>query len=469
LKVLVIGNGGRECAIANTLLVSPKVTRLYITPENYGVWDPFGRGRVYLRDIPVSDLDSLARFASGEEVNLTVVGPEAPMAEGIVDKFREHGLRIVGPNHEAAQLEASKSFAKDFCERYGIPTGRAEVFDDYDEASAHLKKTEYPSVLKADGLAAGKGVIVCNDFDHAKEALDRLMVKDVFKGAGKRVLIEEYLEGNEISFFCFFDGREVMMIPPVSDYKRLHDGGEGPNTGGMGCMAPSPYATPEVVAEWKGKILQPFVAGCRSEGFDYRGVIYFGTIVTADGVKLLEFNVRMGDPEAQATLPLLTGDLMDILVAVESGTLGRVKPAFSDESTVTVVMASKNYPYGSSPPAKIEGLRRVSQFYKIHEEFTNGTIYRRLPSVNVFFAGVSKGSAFVPAEEPEDETDIGRDVARTLRRGEERAEFYATGGRVLGVTARGESLSAARKLAYEVVGNIHFDGAHYRTDIGKLE
>ncbi|OPX23727.1 MAG: hypothetical protein B1H03_00905 [Planctomycetales bacterium 4484_113] len=469
MKVLVIGNGGRECAIANTLLVSPKVTRLYITPENYGVWDPFGRGRVYLKSIPATDIDALPRFASQEEVNLTVVGPEAPLAAGIVDRFRNQGLRIVGPDREAAQLEASKSFAKRFCQRYGIPTGKAELFSDYEKAVAYLKNTDYPTVIKADGLAAGKGVIVCKDFEHAQEALDRLMIKDVFKGAGKHVLVEEYLEGHEISFFCFFDGREAVMIPPVSDYKQLKDGGEGPNTGGMGCMAPTPYATPEVVEEWKTHILTPFIAGCQSEGFDYRGVIYFGTIVTEDGLKLLEFNVRMGDPEAQATMPLLTGDLMDIMVAMESGTLNRIESAFSDEATVTVVVASKNYPYGKSAPARIEGLERVSQFYKLREEFTDGTIYRRLPAVNVFFAGVSKGSSFVPVEEAEDESDIGRDVARTLRRGEERAEFFATGGRVLSITARGDNLSAARKLAYEVVGNIHFDGMHYRTDIAKLE
>lgn len=465
MRILVVGNGGRECAIANTLLVSPKVTRLYITPENFGVVDPFDGGRVFLRDIPANDVDALLRFARSEEIHLTVVGPEAPLALGIVDSFRAEGMRIVGPEKRAAMLEASKSFAKSFMDRFGIPTAKWQAFEDYQLALESLKDMSFPLVVKADGLAAGKGVIVCNSYQQASDALTQMMVKQIFGPAGEKVVIEEFLSGKEISFFCFFDGKDVLETPPVTDYKRLLDGDNGPNTGGMGCICPSPFATSEVISEWREKILKPFINGCEEMGFDYRGVIYFGTIITESGLKVLEFNVRLGDPEAQAILPLLCTDLVDVLVAMESGKIVRAKAKFSDEATVTVVLASKNYPYASSPPAKIEGLERVAEFLSEEDEFTNGSIFRRLPKVNLFFAGVSKGRTFVP--DAVEEGDIS-DVSRILRRGEEREEYFATGGRVLGVTARGKDLSDARRLAYEVVGNIHFEGMQFRTDIGKL-
>ncbi len=467
MRILVVGNGGRESAIANTLLVSPKVSRLYITPENFSVIDPFGRERVFLKDIPSTDIDALLKFALSEEIHLTVVGPEAPLALGIVDAFRSEGLRIIGPDKRAAQLEASKSFAKSFMKKYNIPTAEAKVFTDFQSAENYLKTCHYPTVLKADGLAAGKGVIICQDFEHAKEALDQLMIKDVFKGAGKKVLVEEFLEGKEISFFCFIDGREILETPPVSDYKRLKDGDEGPNTGGMGCICPSPYATEKVIKEWREKIVAPFLVGCQREGFDYRGFIYFGVVVTNDGLKVLEFNVRQGDPEAQAVMPLLLGDLLEILLAVESCRLRRAEAKFSPESTVTVVLASKNYPFGSSPPARIEGLERVASFNEVADEWPDGTIYRRLPRVNVFFAGVTKCTSFIPTGVSEAE-GICADVARSLRPGEERAEYFATGGRILSVTARGKDLCEARRLAYEVVSNIHFEGMQFRTDVGKL-
>lgn len=467
MKILVVGNGGREAAIANALLLSPKVSRLFITPENFSVIDRFERGRVFFKDIPATDIPALLKFALSEEIHLTVVGPEAPLALGIVDAFRAEGLRIIGPDKRSAQLEASKSFAKSFMKKYGIPTARAEVFSEFDSALRYLEAASYPIVVKADGLAAGKGAIVCADKEHAREALDQLMVKDVFKGAGKIVLIEECLVGKEISFFCFFDGKTTLEMPPVSDYKRLRDGDEGPNTGGMGCICPSPYATPEIIEEWREKIVAPFVRGCQEEGFDYRGIIYFGTIVAEDGLKVLEFNVRHGDPEAQAVIPLLLGDLLNILLAVESGRLSNVEAKFSDEATVTVVLASKNYPFGSSPPARVEGLERIASFNEEADEFPNGSIYRRLPRVNVFFAGVTKCTEFVP-ESISHAEGVGEDVMRSLRPGQEREGFIASGGRILSISARGKDLSEARRLAYEVVGNIHFDGMQFRTDIGKL-
>ncbi len=467
MRILVVGNGGRESALANTLLVSPKVTRLYITPENFSVIDPFDRGRVYMRDIPATDTEALLKFALSEEIHLTVVGPEAPLALGIVDAFRAEGLRIIGPDKRAAKLESSKTFAKNFMEKYRIPTARAKSFSKYEDALKYVTGSTFPVVIKADGLAAGKGVVICEDFEHAKEALEQMMVKDVFKGAGKQVLVEDYLAGKEISFFCLFDGKDILEMPPVSDYKRLRDNDEGPNTGGMGCVCPSPYATPEVIEEWRVKIVGPFVSGCLAEGFDYRGFIYFGTIVTDEGLKVLEFNVRHGDPEAQAVMPVLLGDLLELLLAVESGRLAKASAKFSDEATVTVVLASKNYPYASSTPARIEGLERVYESQLEGDEFPNGTIYRRLPRVNAFFAGVTKCTSFVP-EEVSSAEGVGESVARSLRPGSERAEFIASGGRILSITARGKDLSDARRLAYEVVGNIHFDGMQFRTDIGKL-
>jgi phosphoribosylamine--glycine ligase len=448
LRVLVIGNGGRECALASSLLVSPKVTRLVITPPNYGVQDPFGRDRVLYGEVGAGDIDGLLALAQRENITLTVVGPEAPLAAGIVDTFRAKGLRVFGPSREAARLEAEKSFAKEFMRRHGLPTGRAQVFTGYEQAKAYLAEVGAPVVIKADGLAAGKGVIICRELGEAEKALHELMVEGKHSGAGRKALIEEYLEGPEISFFCLFDGETAFPFPTCSDYKRLLDGNEGPNTGGMGCMCPSPYATPEVMQEWNERILQPFVEGCRKDGLDYRGVVYFGVMVTADGLKLLEFNVRFGDPEAQAMLPLLQCDLLDVLAAAESRTLDRIKCSFSGEATVTVVMATANYPYGKSEPAPIEGLERIDRFNEPAHPYTNGSIYRQLPRVNVFFAGVSHSTEQVG--------------------GEEREVLLATGGRVLAVTARGGDLSEARRLAYEAVGNLHFTGAHFRTDIALL-
>ncbi len=442
MRILVVGNGGRECAMANALLLSPKVSELCITPANWGVRDPFDENRVRREELNVMDTEGLLRLAVEAGTDLTVVGPEAPLGAGIVDAFRAEGLRIFGPNREAARLESEKSFAKDFMLRHGIPTGQAAIFADYDEALKYLASAEYPIVLKADGLTAGKGVIICPDQAVARTALEQIMVEDKFKGAGKKVLVEEHLTGPEISFLCFFDGQTAVPLPPASDYKRLKDGDEGPNTGGMGCMCPSPYATPEVVSAWEEKVLAPFVEGCRKDGLDYRGVIYFGTIVTKDGLKVLEFNVRMGDPEAQAQMPLLESDLAEVLAAVESGTLAPGQCRFSDGATVTVVLASANYPYGSSPPTPIEGLERIAQFNTGDDSISDGTAHR-LPRVNVFFAGVSKS-------------------------GEEPDTLLASGGRVLAVTARGRHLSEARRLAYEAVGNLHFTGAQYRTDIALL-
>ncbi len=467
MKILVVGNGGRECSVASALLLSPKVTRLYITPANFGICDPFGRGRVRLQDIPANDIESLLAFAMEEGINLTFVGPEAPLAAGIVNAFREQGLRIVGPDREAARLEAEKSYAKDFMRRYGIPTAASEAFTDFGEASRFLEQVKYPTVIKADGLAAGKGVVICETLEFARETLEQMMVEDVFKGAGKKVLVEQHITGPEISFFCFFDGKTAVMMPPVSDYKRLKDGDKGPNTGGMGCMCPSPYATPALVDEFKKKILAPFMDGCNKEQLDYRGIVYFGTMATPHGMMLLEFNVRLGDPETQALLPLLQDDLVDILVAVESGKLDRAKCNFSNEAAVTIVLASANYPYGSSPPTEIEGLERIVQINDAEEPYPNGTIYRRLPRVSVCYAGVSKSRIFAPESQPG--KGVAGAVARALHPGGERDVFIATGGRVLSVTARGRDLSEARRLAYEAAGNIHFTGAHFRTDIALMK
>ncbi len=471
MKVLVVGNGGRECAIANALLVSPKVTELYITPPNYGVVDPFKRGRVYLCNIGATEIDKLVSFAQKEQIHLSVVGPEAPLAAGIVDEFRSRGLRIIGADKASSQLEASKSFAKSFMLKYGIPTAPYEVFDSAEEALKHLESASYPLVVKADGLAAGKGAIICKSSSDAQDAIDKLMIQDIFKGAGKKVLVEELLKGREVSFFCFFDGEHTVEMPPVTDYKRLKDNDEGPNTGGMGCICPSPFATPDVISDFRRRILEPFIKGCQDEGFDFRGIIYFGTIITNEGIKVLEFNVRHGDPEAQGVMPLLMCDLLDILLAVENRSLDKVEAKFSDEATVTVILASRNYPFGKSPPARIEGLERISSFNVEEDEYLNGTIYRRLPRVNVFFAGVSRKERKKEGQKPENKAQDQPtlDVVKVERVDEaEDVEYFATGGRVLAITARGKDLSDARRLAYEALGNIHFEGMQYRTDIGKL-
>jgi phosphoribosylamine--glycine ligase len=456
MNILLIGAGGRECALGCSLLLSRAVESLTVTPANFGVVDPQGGGRLRLEHVKAGDIPGLVALADEIKPDLTVVGPEDPLVAGIVDALHAKGRRILGPAASAARLEGSKNFAKEFMRRWGIPTADFRHFDDFQQAFDYAGACNYPLVVKADGLAAGKGVRIAKSPEEAQEFIADYMVKDVFAGAGKRVVLEECLCGPEISFLCLFDGETAVAMPPASDYKRLLDGDGGPNTGGMGSICPTPYATPAIVAEFKENILARFVRGAKEGRFDYRGVIYFGAIATPDGLKVLEFNVRFGDPETQVILPLLKSDLADALAKCADGKLAEAEVEFTDEACVGVVLASKNYPVSSSPPATIHGLEKMSAFNAEPEP-------GRLPRVSVFFAGVSKGKA---ARTPREHEESALESKMTS---DETDVLQATGGRVLNVVARAKDLSAARRLAYEAVTNIRFDGMQFRTDIGKIQ
>jgi len=439
-RVLVVGSGGREHTLAWALARSPRVEQVYVAPGNAGTtWpsDPSAVGwrpRAASTNVPISsdDLPELIAFAREQRVDLTVVGPEAPLSAGIVDRFQAAGLRIFGPSREAAQLESSKIFAKAFMRDCDIPTAEYAAFDDYGAARRFLAGFNRPVVVKADGLAAGKGVIVCDDLDQAKAALRRTMLEREFGLAGDAVVIEERLTGREVSVLAFTDGRAVVPMPPTRDHKRVCDGDQGPNTGGMGAFAPAPDVDAALMDEVARTILQPAVDGMAARGTPYSGVLYAGVMLTGDGPRLLEFNCRFGDPETQVILPLLETDLLDILLACAEGWLhavdvrpgprGAVRAGWRPGACATVVMASPGYP-GSYPQGlTISGVEDVAA----------------LDDVVVFHAGTAqRNGALVTA-----------------------------GGRVLGVTALGGDLPSALRKAYAGVERIHFEGAHYRRDIG---
>lgn len=367
-------------------------------------------------------LPHLLKFATDNRVDMTVVGPDNPLGLGIVDLFQKHGQRIWGPNQKAAQFEASKVFSQQFMQRHGIPTARAGMFQDAAEARAFVATLGGRCAVKADGLALGKGVLMCANLSEAQAAVDEVLVKKTFGAAGDSVVIQEYLEGMEVSLHALCDGKVARLFPTSQDHKRAFDGDLGPNTGGMGTYSPTPFVSEKKMARVQTEILDRWLAGCRKDGIDYRGIIYPGVMLTAEGPKVLEFNARFGDPETQVYLPLLKNDLVDVFEACIDGTLGSISLDWSAQSCVCVVMASGGYP-GSYPKGKvIEGLENVSQ----------------LPSVKVFHAGTTSQQGCV----------------------------VTSGGRVLGVTAWGQTLEAARTIAYQAVGKIHFEGAQYRRDIG---
>jgi phosphoribosylamine--glycine ligase len=452
-RVLVVGNGGRECALANAVLVSPDVERLLITPPNWGVLDPQGGARVTALSVAVSDHAGLLAAAQEHNVDLAVIGPEAPLCDGLADKLRQAGVRVLGAGKAGARLEGSKAFAKDFMQRHGIPTGQSKVFDDADALLGHVSTIDGPCVLKADGLAAGKGVILCSNREEALAAAKRMVVDRAFGAAADRVVVEERLFGREISFTCLVaNPQEASLVAASTDYKPLLDGDQGPNTGGMGNICPTPFATDEVLREFQEQIFTPFLAGLQADGLDYRGFLFIGTMLTADGLKVLEFNARLGDPEAQVVLPLVSLDWASAMAEVAEGRLPPVTYHQQYGACVAVVLASKNYPFGKSEPALIEGLERV------HKQ---GLLTGDPPPVCLHFAGVSK-EASAAADPGSGEGYINYyDKLQAVR-------FLATGGRVLAVSALGSDLSDARRLAYEVVGNLHFEGMQYRTDIGQI-
>jgi phosphoribosylamine--glycine ligase len=472
MNILIVGNGGRECALANSLMLSKQVMRVVLSEPNPGVYDPHhessfrqvleGKYSARFRSlrIPWTKRDDLVAAALREEVEYVLFGPEAPLAEGVTECFEKAGLKVIGPNKKAAKLEASKEFAKKFMKKFEIPTAEWKVFTakEVEKAEEYAKSIGFPVAVKADGLCAGKGVSVCSDAKSTKAALELMLVKEAFGAAGKRVIVEKGLAGKEISFIGLFDGETYVPFPPATDYKRLRDGDKGPNTGGMGSIAPSPFVTPELKKEFEENILSRFIEGCRAEELDYCGFIYFGCMATDGGLKLLEFNVRMGDPEAQAILPLLRSDLSRLIELCTIRRLVRARPSWSNEHACTVILADDKYPDKKSEPQPIFGLDKIPE---LNDRFRSETPSEdettlmmhpfRMPPVSIFCAGVTVGDTI------KEHAAIGH---RTL---------YASGGRVLAITARGATASAARKLAYDAVSNIKFKGMQYRTDIGKLK
>lgn len=415
MNVLIIGSGGREHALAWKIAQSPRLTRLFVAPGNGGTGENV--------PIPVGDSDRLVAFAKEAQVDLTVVGPETPLAEGLVDRFQAEGLRIFGPMRAAARLESSKAFAKAFMTRHGIPTARYAIFRDYHAALRHLLTVDTPVVIKASGLAAGKGVIVPDGPDEAEDALRQIMVERVFGAAGDAVVIEERLSGIEASLLAFCDGKTIVPMPPAQDHKRLLDGDRGPNTGGMGAFAPSPACPPALVAQITRTILQPAVDGLRAEGTPYVGVLYAGLMLTAAGPNVLEFNCRFGDPETQAILPLLDSDLLDILEACVEGRLSEIDVRWREGACACIVLASGGYPNRYEKGHPITGLGAAAA----------------LPGVALFHAGTRREAS---------------------------GQLLTDGGRVLGVTAVGDSLEQAIARAYAAAAQIQFKDMHYRGDIG---
>ncbi len=420
MKVLVIGSGGREHALAWKLAQSPKVQQVYVAPGNGGTaTDPA------LVNLPITDIAQLRQWALDEKVGLTVVGPEAPLAAGVVDAFRAAGLRIFGPTQAAAQLESSKAFSKAFMKRHGIPTAAYETFTDAAQAHAYVDRMGAPIVVKADGLAAGKGVVVAMTAAEAHEAIDFMLLDNklgvTHNEGGARVVIEEFLQGEEASFIVLCDGRNVTALATSQDHKRLQDGDQGPNTGGMGAYSPAPVVTPAIHARAMREVILPTIRGMEKDGIPYTGFLYAGLMIDAAGaVKTLEFNCRMGDPETQPIMMRLKSDLVDVMLAATGGTLDHMELEWDRRTALGVVMAAAGYPLSPRKGDAITGLPAAEG------------------DATVFHAGT------------------------TLQDG----RLLVSGGRVLCVTALADTVKGAQQRAYDVVRGIHFDGAQWRTDIG---
>jgi phosphoribosylamine---glycine ligase len=416
MKVLVVGSGGREHSLVWKLKQSPKVTEIYCAPGNAGI----GQMATCV-DIKADDVTGLLSFAQNEGIGLTVVGPEAPLIAGIVNIFREAGLKIFGPRQKAAEIEGSKTLAKELMFKYNIPTAKYADFTDRDAALAYIEEVGAPIVVKADGLAAGKGVIVAMDKQTAIDAVNMIMADKAFGDSGDRVVIEEYLDGEEVSILAFTDGKTVVPMVPSQDHKRIFDNDEGPNTGGMGAYSPAPVYTPELEPIVMEQVLKPTIQGLNAEGRAYEGVIYAGLMVTPNGPKVLEYNARFGDPETQAVLARLETDLVDIIDAILEERLDKIEIKWKAEAAVCVVMAAEGYPGDIRTGDVIVGLDKANE------------------KAVVFHAGTTlKGDDIVTA-----------------------------GGRVLGVTGLGATIEEAIAKTYEAVKEIKFNGMQYRNDIGK--
>ena len=418
MNLLILGSGGREHALAWKLAQSPHVKTLYAIPGNPGI-------ARHAHCVPgeLTDFNMLVRFAQDREIDLTVVGPEAPLAAGLVDRFMREGRRIFGPTAAAAQIEASKAFAKELMQKYDIPTARYAAFTESKDAIEYIREHGAPIVVKADGLAAGKGVTVAQSVDDAIAAVEDAMEEGVFGPAGERVIIEECLDGEEASVFALSDGKNILPLAACQDHKAALDNDEGPNTGGMGAYSPAPIVSDEQFEEIRVRVLQPMVDAMADEGHPYVGVLYAGVMMTSEGFKVIEFNCRFGDPETQVLLPRMKSDLLPILDACCDGTLHQHSVTWDPRACVTVVMASKGYPGDYQKGKIIEGL----------------DAFKDRDDVLIFHAG-------------------------TARR---EGKLLSAGGRVLNITALGDDIPDAIDRAYKAVGQISFEGAHYRTDIGR--
>jgi len=420
MKVLVVGQGGREHALVWKIAKSPMVEKVFAAPGNAGIAE---EPKTECVDIPANDLEALRDFALKEKIDLTVVGPEEPLVKGIVDIFEEAGLTIFGPKKNAAILEGSKAFAKNFMKEMGIPTAEFEVFDDPDSAKAYIKQKGAPIVVKADGLAAGKGSIVCKTVEEALDAVDKIMVERIFGDAGNKVVVEEFMRGEEASFIVITDGENIVPLASSQDHKPVYDNDEGPNTGGMGAYSPAPVVTEKIYEKTMNEIVIPTIKGMKERGVPFKGILYVGLMIIDDEQpKVLEYNVRFGDPEAQPILMRMKSDIVDALMASIEGRLNECEIEYTPEAAVCVVMASGGYPGKYEKGKVIHGLEEVAKMEK----------------VKVFHAGTKKVDG----------------------------RFVTNGGRVLGVTALGADIKEAIERAYSAVSKITWENVHYRKDIG---
>lgn len=415
MKVLLIGSGGREHALAFKIAQNKKVNKIFVAPGNGGT-----AKENKCENINITDINELLNFAIEKEIDMTVVGPEDPLTKGIVDKFKEKGLKIFGPSEKAAMLEGSKSFSKDFMKKYGVKTAEYEVFYDVEKALAYLENCAYPTVVKADGLAAGKGVAICEDKEEATNAVKSFMVDDIFNGAGKKIIIEEFLEGVEASILSITDGKTIIPFISAKDHKQIYDGSKGPNTGGMGVVAPNPYVTEEVFKDFKENIMNKTLDGIKKEELDYKGIIFFGIMITKKGSYLLEYNVRMGDPETQSVLNLMESDLLELIEASLNEDLENKEIKWKSGSCINVVLASEGYP---------------GNFEKGYEITIDESVKNK-----VFLAGAK----------------LENDILKT------------NGGRVLSVVGIGNTIEEAREDAYKAIEKVGFKDKYFRKDIGIL-
>ncbi len=418
MNVLIIGAGGREYSIGMALQKDEKVDSLYFAPGN-GATDELGV------NLDISDHGELADFCEANNVELTIVGPEAPLVAGIVDLFEERGLKIFGPSAQAAQLEGSKIFMKNFLARHNVPTAKYIETDSLEEAYKFIMTLEAPIVVKADGLCGGKGVIIAQNHNEAKKAAGEMLSGNSFGDAGTSIVVEEFLDGYELSVFALCDGEDYVVLPAAQDHKRLHNNDEGPNTGGMGAYAPTPLVNDEIYRKLDERVIVPTLEGMKAEGMPFKGVLFIGVMVVDDEPIILEYNVRFGDPECEELMPLIKSSVLDLFYKGATNDLKNLELEFHDKFAVGVVMASKDYPYKSSTPAEI-----------IVDDIVHDEIFKE--HAHISYAGVTRG---------------------------EGGELLATGGRVLVCVGMGDSIKEAQQRAYMLVGQVHFAGKHCRTDI----